>query len=130
MTQAQAYIPGVCNINPTEVAKRRLLGRIGLLAYVCILILFLVISINRFYRILLFLPALLGASGYLQAKNKFCVGYAGSGMENASIGSEEASKVINHKDVSTDKNRAKQMNIQAAAIAAAFVVIALLLPHV
>lgn len=64
-----AYQPGVCNINTAEIAKRRRIGRAGLAAFAVLLIALLLLSISRYYRIILVLPAMLCASGYLQARN-------------------------------------------------------------
>lgn len=123
-----AYVPGECNINSAEIAKRRNIGHVGLVVLIIILVILIVIGANRYYRILLFLPAILSANGYLQAKNRFCVGYAMSGKQNARQGSSKASAIIDDSAREIDKNRAKSMNLQTTAIALIVTIIVLLLP--
>jgi hypothetical protein len=130
MSTAEAsYVPGVCNINREEIDKRRNIGHLGLVVFIALLVILLITSLSRYYRIVLFLPAMLSASGYLQARNHFCVGYAGAGQQNATPGSAKASEVVDEKAKSVDKNRARKMNIQTSLIAAVVTVVAILLPH-
>jgi hypothetical protein len=111
------YIPGVCNINKAEIAKRRMVGHIGLAIFAVVLAALLLIGASRWYRIILFFPGIAAASGYLQARNHFCTGYASAGKQNATKGSTEASEINDEADKAKDKNKAKRMNIQAALIA-------------
>jgi hypothetical protein len=128
-TPQTAYVPGVCNINPDEIKKRRNVGHVGLAIFVVLLIVLLVLSINRYVRIILFLPAFLSATGYIQAKNKFCVGYGGAGMQHADTDSDKAIKVIEDTALAADKKRTRQLNIQAVGIALFVTLICLVLPH-
>ena len=91
--QSQAYVPGVCNINREEIAYRRKWGDIAAIVTVVLTVLLFVLSDNRWLRLIVFLPASLGAVNYLQAKNKFCVSYAAAGFQNAAEGSKKAEKV-------------------------------------
>lgn len=113
---ADAYVPGVCNINREEIAYRRKWRNIGVIATVILAVLLVVISNNRWLRLVVFLPAFIGAIGYLQTKNKFCVSYAASGLQNATDGSTHADKVAvaAHK---LDQAKARTMNIQATITA-------------
>jgi hypothetical protein len=76
------YIPGVCNIGPAEIKQRKLTGTIGLYATVILFAVFLVGDLAPAWRLLLFIPATLGASGYLQAKLHFCVRFGTKGLFN------------------------------------------------
>lgn len=116
VSATDAYVPGVCNINREEVAFRRKWRNIGVITTAVLIIALFVISENRWLRLIVFLPAFIAAVGYLQTKNKFCVSYAASGMQNASEGSKQADKVAAdaHK---LDQAKARKMNIQAAAAA-------------
>jgi predicted nucleic acid-binding Zn ribbon protein len=131
MTTADtSYVPGVCNINREEISKRRNIGHVGLAVLVTLLVVLLLVSVSRYYRIILFLPAMLSASGYLQARNHFCVGYAGAGQQNATPGSDKASEITDAKSKSADKARARNMNLQTMLIAAVITVVAVFLPHI
>jgi predicted nucleic acid-binding Zn ribbon protein len=129
-TSPSAYVPGVCNINPNEVKKRRNVGHIGLVILVVLLVVFLVLNISRYIRIILFLPAFISAIGYLQAKNKFCVGYGGAGQQHADTDSALAVKVTEVPALSADKKRSRQLNLQAFIAALVITVITILIPHI
>jgi predicted nucleic acid-binding Zn ribbon protein len=131
MTEVKAsYIPGVCNINYEEIAQRRKAGHLGLAIFVVVFIVLLFVNVSHLYRVVLFLPALLGAIGYLQARNHFCVGYAGAGLENATEGSKKASAIADKEALAKDKKKARSINAQAVLIAAIITVIAVLIPHI
>jgi hypothetical protein len=125
--KSKDYVPGVCNINREEIAKRRKIGHLGLGVLVVLLILFIYLDANITFRLLLFLPAMLASSGYLQAREKFCVGYAGAGKQNATEGSTEATNVIVKEALAADKRKARRMNWEAFAIAilVTFIIIAI-----
>jgi hypothetical protein len=101
-------------------------GHLGLAAFVIVLAILLATGANRFIRIILFLALFMSAIGYLQAKNHFCVGYAGSGLENATVGSNKASKITNKSALSADKQKSRQMYIQAGLIALIVTILAVI----
>jgi hypothetical protein len=76
------YVSGVCNIGPAEVARRRALGWVGLVATVVLVGVLLWIGAPRLWALAVFVPAFLGAAGFLQARYKFCSGYAARGVYN------------------------------------------------
>lgn len=127
VTQTQ-YIPGMCNINHEEIKTRRKAGHTGLIMFVGLLVILAVIDVTVFARLVLFIPAFIAAIGYLQARNKFCVGYASAGQHNADDGSSTAASVTDTQNVRADKKRARTINIQAVLIAAAVTALALLIP--
>jgi hypothetical protein len=130
MSDSTAYVPGVCNINNEEISKRRKVGHIGLAVFLVVLIALLLISVTRYSRIILFFPAYLSATGYLQAKNKFCVGYGRAGLQNADPGSVKASQVTESDAIAADKRRTQQMNLEAALIAIVATALTLAIPHI
>ena len=67
------YTPGVCNLNEPEIAYRRKAFYLGLIIGIPLLLILLVLGAAPIVGVLMFLPAWIGAIGYLQAKNKFCV---------------------------------------------------------
>jgi uncharacterized membrane protein (UPF0136 family) len=126
-TAEQAYIPGVCNINRAEIASRRKAGYFGLSLLIVVAAVLFAVSANRWIRIVLFVPAFIAAIGYLQSKNHFCVSFAASGLQNATEGSDTATKIAGTAAHTKDKAKARRMNLQAAAfglvIAALFVAV-------
>jgi hypothetical protein len=86
MTVRQEYIPGVCNIGPAETRRRRQGGWVGLGVTVVAWGGFLVLRVPAPWRLLLFFPAMMSATGFLQAALHFCAGFGIRGVFN--FGSE------------------------------------------
>lgn len=79
---ADGYRPGVCNIGPAEIRRRRKTGHVGLVAAAALLALLVAIDAPSVARVLVAIPAMLSASGYLQAALRFCAGFAALGVFN------------------------------------------------
>jgi hypothetical protein len=86
MATTSNYIPGVCNIGPAEIRKRRQAGWFGLGATILLWAAFAIFRVSAPWRLFLFLPAALGATGFLQAALHFCAGFGMRGIFN--FGSE------------------------------------------
>jgi hypothetical protein len=123
-----AYVPGVCNINQSEIAYRRKAGYLGLGIFIVLAAPLVLLDLPRFIRVLLFLPAFLAAIGFLQAHYKFCVGYGAAGMQNATDGDKEAQAIVDAAAKDLDKKRTRKINTQAALIAVLATVVVLLIP--
>ena len=76
------YRPGVCNIGPQEIARRRRAGHVGLVATALLFVALVAIDAPPLARALVALPAIMAASGYLQAWFKFCAGFGSQGVFN------------------------------------------------
>ncbi len=113
MAATTNYVPGVCNINPKEVAYRRKAGYLGLGIFLVVLAILIAIDAPRVVRLLLILPAILGASGFLQARNKFCVAYGASGKHNADGNEMVPGQVAEIAARAKDAKRAKVINMQS-----------------
>lgn len=66
------YIPGVCNIGAAEIKKRKQAGWVGLVATVVLWIILIYLNALQPWRLLLFFPVTMSASGFLQAFMHFC----------------------------------------------------------
>ena len=122
-----AYRPGVCNIGPAEIARRRTAGHVGMIATVVVLAILILIGAPLVTRLLAILPAAASASGYLQAWLKFCAGFGSRGSFNfGALG--EASTVVDDEARGMDRRRARQISIWALAIGVVVGVVAVLLP--
>ena len=86
MAASPEYIPGVCNIGRAEIRQRKLIGWGALATTVGFWIAFAVIPIPAPWRLLLFFPASLAATGFLQAAWHFCAKFGLHGVFN--FGSE------------------------------------------
>lgn len=86
MASSSAYVPGVCNIGPVEMRKRRQSGWIGLALTLLLWAALILLKAPAPWRLILFLPASVGATGFLQAAFHFCAGFGMRGVFN--FGSE------------------------------------------
>jgi hypothetical protein len=86
VTTDDKYIPGVCNIGPAEIKRRRRSGWFGFGVTILLWLAFWVFGVPAAWRLLLFVPAFLSAEGFLQAALHFCAGFGMKGVFN--FGSE------------------------------------------
>ena len=100
------YIPGACNIGKEEINKRKQFGIVGLILTFLAYSLFVYFEVSRGVRFLTFIPAVISAIGFLQARMRFCVYYGLAEMFNFdSLG--KSGKVENDEFVRKDKKRAR-----------------------
>jgi hypothetical protein len=76
------YIPGVCNIGEAEIKQRKRIGWTGLAAAIIIWIIFDLTHAAAFWKIILFFPAFMGATGLIQGFGHFCAGFGMKGVFN------------------------------------------------
>jgi hypothetical protein len=86
MTATAEYVPGVCNIGTAEIRRRRQSGWVGLGVTIVLWGVFLIFRVPAPWRLLLFLPAMMSATGFFQAAFRFCAGFGMPGVFN--FGSE------------------------------------------
>ena len=121
------YRPGVCNIGPAEIARCRRAGHVGLLVTVIGLGALVALDAPPVARLLLVLPATAAASGYLQARLKFCAGFGSRGIFNLGpVG--DTQQVMDEAARARDRARATQIGLASFAIGVAVGVIAALIP--
>jgi hypothetical protein len=121
------YRPGVCNIGPAEIARRRRAGHAGLLATLVLVVVLVVVDAPPLARLLVALPAAGAASGYLQAWLRFCAGFGSAGVFNLGpLGSTE--RVADGEARTRDRTRSIQIGLGSLAIGVAAGVVAALLP--
>lgn len=126
MATQSHYIPGVCNINPVEIRKRRMAGHFGLAFTVILITLAFLLHVSWIFRIVIIIPAFLSATGYLQAHNKFCVGFASQKQQNADTG--KIVQITDKEALALDKKKVRTMNLQATIIAAAVTAVVCVIP--
>jgi hypothetical protein len=121
------YRPGVCNIGPAEIARRRRAGHTGLVATVALLAVLVAIDAPPLARLVLVIPATIAASGYLQARFKFCAGFGGAGVFNfGDVGATET--VVDETARAADRRKAGRIGLASFAIGSAVAIAAVLLP--
>ena len=125
--EAGVYRPGVCNIGPAEIARRRRAGHVGVLASLVLLGVIVAIDAPPLARLLIALPAAAAASGYLQARFHFCAGFASRGVFNfGPLGRTET--VTDPERAARDRAMARRIGAASVVIGALVGVLAVLLP--
>jgi len=76
------YIPGVCNIGPDEIKKRKISGWLGLAIALLFWGAFFIFAIPKAWAAVLFFPILMSAVGFLQAYMHFCVYFGFANLFN------------------------------------------------
>jgi hypothetical protein len=109
------YVAGVCNIGPEEIKRRRNVGWGSLAVAVIILALLVWAGVNPWWRLVVFFPAMLSASGFLQAYFQFCAGFARRGVFNfGTLGQQET--ISDDASKTKDHRKGNQIGIYAALI--------------
>jgi hypothetical protein len=121
------YRAGVCNIGPAEIARRRRTGVVGTVATVVLLAILIAVHAPTPLRLLVFLPAAVAASGFLQAWLRFCAGFGWLGVFNfGDVGRTET--VADEASRLRDRLMAGKIGLGAAAVGAVVAIVAVLLP--
>jgi hypothetical protein len=126
-TQPSGYEAGRCNIGPQEVARRRMTGHLGLAITAVLFLILAWTDAPVWMRLVLFLPAAVGAAGYLQAYLRFCADYGWRGVFNfGQAGHHRTTTVTDEAAMRADRRRAAVIGLSSAAIGSAVVLLGLL----
>jgi hypothetical protein len=121
------YVAGSCNIGKGEIKRRQTIALIGVFLIFFSASTILGTDQGRSVRLSIFVPAMIFAVGFIQARKKFCLAYGLAGTFNFSkLGS--ISKVQNEEDKKADRKTAINILIQSAALASAITLLFYLLP--
>lgn len=127
MTTPNVYQPGVCNIGPAEIRQRRMSGYLGLAVAVVFLGLAFAFGWPAWTRLLVALPVMLAATGFLQAAFHFCVRFGAQGLFNfGDLGTQESVHEAEYRR--KDQRKALLIAGLSALIAAVVAVAAFLVP--
>jgi hypothetical protein len=127
MSLNSEYIPGVCNIGPPEITKRKQAAWIGLAFTIGLWIVFAILRVPSEWKLLLFLPATMSAIGFLQARMKFCVAFGMIGVFNFSLKVGKTDTVDQAEYRRKDKQKALQLIIYSVLIGIVVAVVGYLL---
>lgn len=124
---ASHYEPGVCNIGPAEIRRRRMAGHIGVIATLVVLAALIILDAPPVARLILILPAAGAASGYLQPWFRFCAGFGSRGIFNfEALG--DSTTVTDPDALARDRRRSREIGGVALAIGIGVGIAAALLP--
>jgi hypothetical protein len=124
----RVYAPGACNISAQEGTLRLASGYVGIGLTVAAALAFFALGVPPLWRLTLFLPAVMAASGFLQASLKFCVNYGMRGVYNVANEVGETSQV-DQASKGADRRRALTILGWSSLIGAVVAVGAALLPQ-
>ncbi|HUI93082.1 MAG TPA: hypothetical protein VLX68_12615 [Chitinivibrionales bacterium] len=121
------YVPGVCNIGPAERRLRRKSGWIGIGVGIGLWAALAFVKAPQAWRLLVFFPASLAASGYLQSAFHFCANFGMRGVFNFGPEVGKTDTVLQAEFRKKDRRKASLILllsgvIGAIAAAAAFLV--------
>ena len=126
-TGQDEYRAGVCNIGPEEIARRRRAGHVGAVAALILLAILIVIDAPPMARLLVAIPVAMAASGYLQARFRFCAGFGSRGVYNfGPLGTVET--VADPEARARDRAMALRIGAASFVVGAAAGIVAFLLP--
>lgn len=120
------YIPGVCNIGPAERARRRQSGIVGTVATIVLLAILILLHAPHAWRLLVFVPAAVGAAGFLQDAFHFCAGFGISGLYNVVNNAGITESVTNKEFRRKDRNTALKIAGFSVAIGASVAALSLI----
>ena len=124
---ASAYRAGACNIGPAEIRRRRAFGLFAAAVTVVLAVILVATGSPSWMRLLIFFSATGAAVGFLQARYRFCVSFAISGVSNfGPLGRED--RVTDAADHRADLAVAVKILALSAAVGAVVAVGFALLP--
>lgn len=114
MAATDSYVPGVCNIGPVEISKRKQSGWFGLIGLIMLWALLIFLEARRPWYLLVFLPATVAASGFLQAYLHFCAGFGLKGIYNV-VKPAGQTETVEQQEMRV-KDRRKALQITAGSV--------------
>lgn len=124
----EGYVPGVCNIGAWEIRRRRAFGIVGIAAAIVLFAVLVAVGAPAWARLLVFLPLVGGVFSWLQARRRFCAGFAVAGVFNFANGDEGRQTVRDDDARRADMAAVRRMTRDAVLIALPIALVAALLP--
>jgi hypothetical protein len=122
------YVPGVCNIGPWEIRRRRAFAVVGFAVALVLFVALVAAGAPPIARVLVLLPAWGGAFSWLQARRRFCAGFAMAGISNFADGDTGRRAVTDPAAHRADIAATLRMTRDSFLIALPVTIVAVLLP--
>ena len=122
------YVPGVCNIGPWEIRRRRAYALAGFVIAAALLLGLVVVGAPTLFRLLVLLPAWGGMFSWLQARRRFCAAFAMAGISNFADGDEGRQAVADPEARKADARAVMRLTRDSFLVAVAVTAVAVLLP--
>lgn len=113
--ETRTYTPGVCNIGPEEIRKRKQAGWTGLALTAALWAAFIWFDAPAPWRLTLFVPAAMAAMGFIQAYANFCAYFGFASLFNfGDLGKTNAVSEDRYRQ--KDRRKAWEITIYALLI--------------
>jgi hypothetical protein len=122
------YVPGVCNIGAWEIRRRRRFAYLGFAAAVMLFGVLVAIDAPGWTRLVVFLPLASGLFSWLQARRRFCAGFAVARVSNFADRDDGRRRVEDEAAHRADIAAVRRMTRDAVLIALPIAILAALLP--
>jgi hypothetical protein len=113
------------NIGPREQFKRRLMGRVALIAGVALTVVLIGYGAPRLLRLVIFFPLWMAALGFFQARDKTCIALAARGTCNMDAGEREIDDPVLRAKL---REKARRIHLRALVMAVALTLLILAFP--
>jgi hypothetical protein len=123
------YVPGVCNIGPWEIRRRRAIAVIAFAIGLVALAILVAAGAPAALRLVLVLPFWSGALSWLQARRHFCAGFAMGGLSNFGDGAATRQQVTDPEAHRRDMLAVMRMTRDSFAIGAVLALATVLIPR-
>ena len=125
---ADGYVPGVCNIGPWEIRRRRLFGILGLATGLVLFVALTARGAPPLARLVLLFPFWGGTFSWLQARRRFCAAFAMDGITNFGEGEATRRQVVDEAAHRADMQAVMRMTRDSFVIGLAITAVAIVLP--
>jgi hypothetical protein len=113
------------NIGPREQFKRRLLGRVALIAGAALTVVLIGYGAPRLSRLVIFFPLWMAALGFFQAREKTCIALAARGTCDMDAGEQKIEDPVRAAKL---REKARRIHLRALIMAAALTLLILAFP--
>ncbi|MEI7540011.1 MAG: hypothetical protein WCJ89_00880 [Actinomycetes bacterium] len=121
------YIAGTCNIGEKEIRRRQSAAIIGLFFSIITLAALIIVNAPRAARFGIFIPLMIAAVGYVQARSKFCLAFGFAGTFNfGKLG--QLSRVSDPASKAADRATALKILAKSLVLAIIATAVVLVLP--
>lgn len=103
-------------MGPAETARRRFFGFVGLFATLFLYGALVAYSGPRLFRLLVFFPSMMSATGFIQAQMQFCVYFGTHGYYNFGPNVGKTENVKEQKYRKLDRKKSVQLMVYSAFI--------------
>ena len=120
---SREYQPGLCNIGPAEITRRKSIGLGGALFAVGYSFVGAVLFFPLFFKLLVFIPAVIAATGFVQVYYHFCVAFGLSNVFNFGDHVDTTTNVLEKKARELDRRQAWKLIIISVGLAILYTLI-------